>query len=416
MEDVDFKGESEEERIFRETLDRIDDIQYSDLPMDWDPNVDLLESFEPNYLEDKTFDINSRIFKRFDVVDLRIINVKKKVIKELTGADVNAKTKGYAKELYDNLTFDEDSKSILSKNVHIFIRDLTNNNLVITNELQEFKRLVGRVIVETDENRKVNEEEAKQIRLSLERTRNKFVVENDLYWDSTADLFANTFDERVIETDPIGFNESTQTQNNELENIQLRREMAGAIKESIDVNGFLERDKNSPDIEDKDSMGFDKIQGLTTDVIEWDKRSKDERRNGRNDNAVLFEQIRDLEIKSANFMEVSYFDTNKPKEDIKNDVTRLNRFKNWIRENFGTVAIFSSLIIAIAGLITGLTIKSRNTICTAAGAAYKGCEFLITLTKVMERILEPALKALSKFLSFIGDLLGWISKNYSRFY
>ena len=107
------EGDSEEERIFRETLDRIDDIQYSDLPMDWDPNVDLLESFEPNYLEDKTFDINSRIFKRFDGVDLRTINVKKKVIKELTGADVNAKTKGYGKELYNNLTFDEDSKSIL---------------------------------------------------------------------------------------------------------------------------------------------------------------------------------------------------------------------------------------------------------------------------------------------------------------
>ena len=70
-------------------------------------------------------------------------------------------------------------------------------------------------------------------------------------------------------------------------------------------------------------------------------------------------------------MEVSYFDTNKPKEDIKNDVTRLNRFKIWIRENFGTVAIFSSLIIAIAGLITGLIIKSRNTIRAAASAAYK---------------------------------------------
>ena len=75
-------------------------------------------------------------------------------------------------------------------------------------------------------------------------------------------------------------------------------------------------------------------------------------------NAVLSEQVRDLEIKSANFMEVSYFGTNKPKEDIENDVMRLNRFKIWIRENFGTVAIFSSLIIAIAGLITGLIIKS----------------------------------------------------------
>ena len=75
MEDVDFKGESEGDRVFRQNSDEIDDIQYSDLPMDWDPNVDLLESFEPNYLEDKTF--KSRIFKRFDGVNLRTINVRK---------------------------------------------------------------------------------------------------------------------------------------------------------------------------------------------------------------------------------------------------------------------------------------------------------------------------------------------------
>ena len=370
-------------------MSEIDEMKYSDLPMDWDPNVDLLESFEPNYLEHKTFDINSRIFKRGDGLDLRMINVKKR-IKELTGADVSAKTKGYAKELYENLTFDGDknSESILYKDVRIFTR-----NLVLVNEdsliLQEFKCLVGRVILETDENRKVNEEEAKRIRLSLERIHNKFVVENALDWDSSADLFANTSDETVIETDPIGFHESTQTQNNELENVQLRREMAGAIKESIDVNGFLERVKNSPDIEGKDSMVLDKIQSLTTDATEWDKRSKDERRNGRNDNAVLFEQIRDLEIKSADLMEVTYFDTNKPKESIENDVTRFNKIKYWIRENFGTTAIFSSLVIAIAGLITGLIIKSRDTIRTAASATYKGGEMLAKFAAAMGKMLEP---------------------------
>ena len=121
-------------------------------------------------------------------------------------------------------------------------------------------------------------------------------------------------------------------------------------------------------------MVFDKIQGLTTDANEWDRRSKDERRNGRNDNAVLFEQIRDLEIKSANLRELTYFDTNKAKENIENDVTRFNKIKNWIRENFGTTAIFSSMVITIAGLITGLIIKSRHTIRIAASAAYKGGE------------------------------------------
>ena len=111
------------------------------------------------------------------------------------------------------------------------------------------------------------------------------------------------------EMDPVGFHESTQTSNDEMENVQLRREMAGAIKESINVNAFLERVKNSPDIEDKDLMITHKMQALTADAIEWDKRSKDERRNGRNENAVLFDQIRNLEIKSADLMEVSYFNT-----------------------------------------------------------------------------------------------------------
>ena len=339
--------------------------------MDWDPNVHLLECFEPNYLEDKTFDINSNIFKRGDKLDLRTINVRKRVIKELTGADVTSKSKGYSKELYHNLMFDEDSKSMLYKDVRIFTRDVTNvNNLVLVNEdspiLQEFKHFVGRVIVETDENRKVNEEIAKRIRLSIERIHNKLMVENALDWDSSADLFANTSDETVIEADPMGFHESTQAENNELENIQLRREMAEAINESIDVNGFLERVKNSLDIEDKDSMVSDKIQSLTSNAFEWDERSKSEKRNGRNDNAVLFERIQYLEIKSANLKEVTYFDTNKSKENIENDVTRFNKIKNWIRENFGTIAIFSSMVIATAGLITGLIIKSRDTIRAAA--------------------------------------------------
>ena len=118
--------------------------------MDWDPDNDLLESFEPDYLEDKTFDINSRIFTRNDGLDLRTLNVRKRVAWELTGAKV-----------------------------------MQRNSI---------KRLVGRVIVETDENRKVNEEEAKRIRLYLQGSRNSLTCEGELDWDSVADIFANTFD------------------------------------------------------------------------------------------------------------------------------------------------------------------------------------------------------------------------------
>ena len=96
-----------------------DDRKYQSLPLDWDPEADLLKSFDLDYLQDKTFDIYSNIFKRKDGLDLRPLNVRKRVIGELTGAKVNYKTEGYAKELYDNLTFDEDNKSILYKGEEI---------------------------------------------------------------------------------------------------------------------------------------------------------------------------------------------------------------------------------------------------------------------------------------------------------
>ena len=402
MEDTGYEDIDSEEIHER----MVDINKWDNLPMDWDLDTDLLESFNPNYLEDKTFNRN-------DGLDLRLINVRKRVVEELTGAKVNSKTKGYAKELYENLTFDENSKSIPYKGEEIFVRNPENNNLELTivnsQTLTEFKRLVGRVIVETDENRKVNEEEAKRIRLHLQKLWNLLTREGELEWDSVVDVFANTFNNTVMEneTDPIGFSVRTQTENNELENVQLRREMAGAIKESINVNALLERVRDSPDIHDKDLMIMDKIQALTADATERDKRSKDERRNGRNDNAILFEQIRDLEIESANFLEVSYFNTDKPNENTENDITRYNRFKTYIQENFGTVAIFSSSVIAIAGLITGL-IKSRDTIRTVASAAYNGSEFLMKLAKTLGKIAEPILKVLSKALGYIGDMLWWV--------
>ena len=145
--------------------------------------------------------------------------------------------KGYTKELYENLTFDENSKSILYKGKEIFVRNPENNNLELTivnsQTLTDFKRLVGRVIIEMDESRKVNEEEAKRIRLHLQRLQNLLTGEGELEWDSVAETFANSLNNSVIEeTDPIGYHARTQTENNELEDVQVKREMAGAIKPS----------------------------------------------------------------------------------------------------------------------------------------------------------------------------------------
>ena len=158
-------------------------------------------------------------------------------------------------------------------------------------------------------------------------------------------------------------------------------------------------------------MVEDKINALKTDAMEWDTRSKIEKERGDERKALLYRQVRDLELESARYLGLSYFDTDKPDESIENDVTRYNRFRNYIRENFGEFAIFSSLIIAIAGLIIGLIMKSRDTIRKTATAAYNGSKFLMELAKTLGTIAKPILKILSKFLSYFGHILAWISEN-----
>ena len=99
------------------------------------------------------------------------------------------------------------------KGKEIFVRNPENNNLELTivnsQTLTEFKRLVVTVIVETDENRKGNKEEARRSLLHLKRLQNLLTREGELEWDSVANTFANSHYNSVIEgeleTDPIGF-------------------------------------------------------------------------------------------------------------------------------------------------------------------------------------------------------------------
>ena len=77
--------------------------------------------------------------------------------------------------------------------------------------------------------------------------------DDGLEWDSSLDPFTDSLEDTFInevnpeiEVDPKGYSVRTQTENNE--DNQLIREMGGALKEAIDLNGFLNRVKNTPDI------------------------------------------------------------------------------------------------------------------------------------------------------------------------
>ena len=117
--------------------------------------------------------------------------------------------------------------------------------------MKTFKRLVGRVIIEVDDSKKVNSEEARKSLLYLHGDWDLLYGNLDadgLEWDSSLDPFADSLEDTKREVDPLGYSVRTQTENDGSENNQLIREMGGALKEAIDLNGFLNRVKNSPDL------------------------------------------------------------------------------------------------------------------------------------------------------------------------
>ena len=93
---------------------------------------------------------------------------------------------------------------------------------------------------------------------------------------------------------------------------------------------------------------------------------------------------------------------------VENDLTRLERFKKWARENLLTI---SGVAIMAATLITSIIALARKTAKLGAKGVSALGKSLSTIAKKLGPILGPIFSLMGSALSLMGKGASWLSKN-----
>ena len=92
----------------------------------------------------------------------------------------------------------------------------------------------------------------------------------------------------------------------------------------------------------------------------------------------------------------------------ENDLTKLERFKQWAREN---LVGFSAIAISIAGIITTVVIAGRKAVKETANGVGKVAKALFNLGKKLGPLIAPILNILATAVSWGVKGLKFLSKN-----
>lgn len=88
----------------------------------------------------------------------------------------------------------------------------------------------------------------------------------------------------------------------------------------------------------------------------------------------------------------------------ENDISRLERFKEWARENLVGVSI---LAISIAGIITTIIVGVRKAISQGARATGKFAKVVYNLGKKLGSLLAPLLNIINQAIALGAKGLAW---------
>ena len=83
-----------------------------------------------------------------------------------------------------------------------------------------------------------------------------------------------------------------------------------------------------------------------------------------------------------------------------NDLTRLERFKKWAKENITGV---SAVAISVAGIVTAVVISGRN-------AVKKGAKAVGNFGKALANLAKKAGPAIATILNVLAQVLTWGAK------
>ena len=90
------------------------------------------------------------------------------------------------------------------------------------------------------------------------------------------------------------------------------------------------------------------------------------------------------------------------------DLTRLEQFKEWAKEN---LVGLSALAISIAGIITTIVVGARKAIVKGAKATGKFAKAVYNLGKKLGSLLAPILNVISQAIALRAKGLAWFSNN-----
>ena len=116
--------------------------------------------------------------------------------------------------------------------------------------------------------------------------------------------------------------------------------------------------------------------------------------------AIALENARDRTLQQRELEET--------RAEQEEDITRLQKFKNWAKENLVGV---SALTIGIASLITTIIIAARKAALTGAQGVSKFSKAVANLAKKVWPLLAPIFSIISQILSWGAKGLAFLSRN-----
>ncbi len=207
----------------------------------------------------------------------------------------------------------------------------------------------------------------------------------------------------------------------------VRESVAGSLEDLVwdkydeisqsDLDKSIEREiKGIPYVDkniDYDNLGdqsekdqYDaKIAGLKVDTEHWENLEEKEQDVTKKQ---LYKTAKELCIAKKSYMEVRANQRPESEEALsmigeeteRNDLTRFERFKKWVKENLVGV---SAVAISVAGIVTAVVMSGRS-------AVKKGAKAVGQFGKALANLAKKAGPAIATILNILAQALTWGAK------
>ena len=167
---------------------------------------------------------------------------------------------------------------------------------------------------------------------------------------------------------------------------------------------------------ENEESGEERIKALGIEMDHWKKESDKAKAEGKNNKALLYDVMsKTAELKAdkirlkLNQKPVSEEVQSMIEEETDvNDLTRLEKFKKWAREN---VVGVSAIAISIAGIVTAAVMGARTTVKKGGKALGKFAKVVSNVFKKLGPLFSALGTLLSKIILAGSQGLLWLSQN-----